>query len=143
MDMVNFYISLETFSCKNAYQSSIVKIKCRKKSADLPQESVVVMDLSSNSLTYLQPESLPQSLKVLYLSNNFIASPDPVAFRSLRFLDLKMNRFHCDSNLKSFLAWLKKTKVTFLSPVKELRCEFPSSFHRVPLLDYSAQISLQ
>ncbi len=106
-------------------------------------KSVVVMDLSSNSLTYLQPESLPQSLKVLYLSNNFIASPDPVAFRSLRFLDLKMNRFHCDSNLKSFLAWLKKTKVTFLSPVKELRCEFPSSFHRVPLLDYSAQISLQ
>nr|QWW30854.1 TLR5S [Siniperca chuatsi] len=105
--------------------------------------SVVEMDLSSNTLTYLQPEVLPKSLKVLNLSNNFIASPDPAAFRSLSFLDLKTNRFHCNPNLKSFLTWLKTTNVTFLSPVEELRCEFPSGFYNVPLLDYPAQVTKQ
>lgn len=105
--------------------------------------SVVQMDLSSNSLTYLQPDVLPKTLKALNLSNNFIASPDPAAFRSLGFLDLKMNRFLCDSNLKGFLTWLNTTNVTFLSPVKELRCEFPSGFYNVPLLEYSAQATQQ
>ncbi len=105
--------------------------------------SLVEMDLSSNSLTYLQPDVLPKSLKVLNLSNNFIASPDPVALRSLSFLDLKMNRFHCGPKLKSFLTWLNTTNVTFLSPVEELRCEFPSGFYNVPLLDYSAQVTQQ
>lgn len=105
--------------------------------------SVVELDLSSNTLSYLQPDVLPKSLKVLHLSNNFIASPDPAAFHSLSFLNLKMNRFHCDTNLKSFLNWLNNTSVTFLSPVEELRCEFPFGFYHVPLLDYSAQVSQQ
>nr|USC27893.1 toll-like receptor 5S [Sebastiscus marmoratus] len=105
--------------------------------------SVEEMDLSSNSLTYLQPDALPRSLRVLNLSNNFVASPNPAAFRSLSFLDLRMNRFHCDSNLKSFLSWMKETNVTFLSPVEELRCEFPSGFYNVPLLDFSAQTTQQ
>ncbi|XP_051266016.1 toll-like receptor 5 [Dicentrarchus labrax] len=105
--------------------------------------SVVEMDLSSNTLTYLQPDVLPKSLKVLNLSNNFIASPDPATFRSLSFLDLKMNRFRCDPNLKSFLTWLNKTNVTLLSPAEELKCEFPSGFYNVPLLDYSAQVGQQ
>ncbi|XP_076612855.1 toll-like receptor 5 [Chaetodon auriga] len=105
--------------------------------------SVVEIDLSSNALTYLQPDVLPKSLKLLHLSNNFIASPDPAAFHSLSFLNLKMNRFHCDPNLTSFLTWLSNTNVTFLSPVKELRCEFPSGFHNVPLLSYSAQVTQQ
>ncbi|XP_078130302.1 toll-like receptor 5 [Sander vitreus] len=100
--------------------------------------SVVEMDLSSNSLTYLQPDVLPKSLKVLNLSNNFIASPDPTAFRSLSALNLKMNRFHCNSNLKSFLTWLNKTNVTFLSPVEELRCEYPPAFYNVPLVRFAA-----
>nr|XP_019963627.1 PREDICTED: toll-like receptor 5 [Paralichthys olivaceus] len=103
--------------------------------------SVVQMDLSSNSLTYLRPDVLPRTLEVLDLSNNFIASPDPDAFRSLRLLDLKMNRFHCDVDLKSFVTWLNKTNVTFLSPVQELRCEFPSRFNKVPLLNYIAQVT--
>lgn len=105
--------------------------------------SVVDMDLSSNTLTYLPPDVLPKSLKVLHLSNNFIASPDPAAFHSLSSLDLNMNRFHCDPNLKSFLTWLSNTNVTFLSPVDELRCEFPSGFYNVPLLNYSAQVTQQ
>nr|XP_046229319.1 toll-like receptor 5 [Scatophagus argus] len=105
--------------------------------------SVVRMDLSSNALTYLQPDVLPKSLKLLNLSDNFVASPDPSAFRSLSFLDLKTNRFHCDPNLKSFLTWLSKTNITFLSPVEELRCEFPSGLYSVPLLDYSAQVTQQ
>ncbi|XP_022620934.1 toll-like receptor 5 [Seriola dumerili] len=105
--------------------------------------SVVQMDLSSNALTYLQPDVLPKSLEVLNLSNNFIASPDPAAFHSLSLLDLKMNRFHCDTNLKSFLTWLNQTNATFLSPVQELRCEFPSGFYMVPLLTYSAQVTQQ
>ncbi|XP_070843026.1 toll-like receptor 5 [Chaetodon trifascialis] len=105
--------------------------------------SVVEMDLSSNALTYLQPDVLPKSLKVLNLANNFIASPDPAAFHSLSFLNLNMNRFHCDSNLTSFLTWLSNNNVTFLSPVKELRCEFPSAFYNVPLLNYSDQVTQQ
>lgn len=105
--------------------------------------SVVVMDLSSNTLTYLRPDVLPQSLKMLYLANNFIGSPDPAAFRSLHYLDLKANRFQCNPNLKSFLTWLKETNVTILNPVEELRCEFPSGFYGVPLLHYSAQVTQQ
>ncbi|XP_042359272.1 toll-like receptor 5 [Plectropomus leopardus] len=105
--------------------------------------SVVEMDLSSNSLTYLQPDVLPKSLRVLNLANNFIASPDPAVFRSLNSLDLKMNRFHCDANLKSFLTWMTQTNVTFLSPVKEFKCEFPSGFYNVPLLDFSAEVTQQ
>lgn len=100
--------------------------------------SVVRMDLSSNSLTYVEPGVLPKTLKSLDLSNNFIASPDPAAFSSLSFLDVSMNRFRCDSNLQSFLTWVKHASVTFLSPVQELRCEFPAGFHNVPLLHYSA-----
>ncbi|KAM7367633.1 hypothetical protein PAMP_013919 [Pampus punctatissimus] len=105
--------------------------------------SVMEMDLSSNSLTYLQPDVFPKSLKVLDLSNNFIASPDPIAFRSLSSINLKMNRFHCNPNLKSFLTWLNDTNVTFTHPVAELRCEFPSDFSNISLLDYSAQLTQQ
>ncbi|XP_068197832.1 toll-like receptor 5 [Antennarius striatus] len=105
--------------------------------------SLVEMDLSFNTLTYLQPDVLPKSLKLLHLSNNFIASPDPAAFHSLLFLDLKMNRFHCDPNLKGFLTWMNETNITFLSPVQELRCEFPSGSYDVPLLDYSADVNKQ
>lgn len=105
--------------------------------------SVVEMDLSSNALTHLEPEVLPKTLKTLNLSNNFISSPDVTAFQSLRYLNLKMNRFHCNANLKSFLTWLNKTNVTFLSPVQELRCEFPSDLYKVTLLDYSAQVKQQ
>uniref|UniRef100_UPI0037E8D05B toll-like receptor 5 n=1 Tax=Semicossyphus pulcher TaxID=241346 RepID=UPI0037E8D05B len=103
--------------------------------------SLVELDLSSNALTYLQPDVLPKSLKVLHLSNNFIASPDPSAFPSLSSLNLEMNRFHCDQNLKSFLTWLNTTTVTFLSPTDKLRCEFPSGYYKVPLLDYAAQVT--
>ncbi|XP_076004834.1 toll-like receptor 5 [Genypterus blacodes] len=101
--------------------------------------SVEDIDLSFNTLTYLQPDILPKSLRRLDLSNNFIASPDPAAFHSLSRIDLSMNRFHCNPNLQSFLVWMKETNVTFLKPVEELRCEFPLEFYNVPLLDYSAQ----
>lgn len=102
--------------------------------------SLLELDLSSNALTYLQPHVLPKSLKVLYLSNNFIASPDPAAFYSLSFLDLQSNRFHCDRNLESFLTWMKTTNLTFMSRVEEFRCEFPSHLYQVPLLDYAVQV---
>lgn len=100
--------------------------------------SLVRMDLSSNSLTHVEPDVLPKSLESLNLANNFIASPDPAAFSSLSFLDLSTNGFFCDSHLQSFLTWLKHTNVTFLSPVQELRCAFPVGFHDVPLLHCSA-----
>ncbi|CAJ1078380.1 toll-like receptor 5 isoform X1 [Xyrichtys novacula] len=103
--------------------------------------SIVELDLSSNALTYLQPNILPKSLKVLHLSNNFIASPNPTAFSSLSFLNLQSNRFYCDENLKSFLTWLRVTNVTLMSQVEEFRCEFPSKFYKVSLLDYAVQIN--
>ncbi|XP_023203022.1 toll-like receptor 5 [Xiphophorus maculatus] len=105
--------------------------------------SVVTMDLSSNSLTYLQPDVLPKSLKSLYLSDNFIASPDPIAFSSLSFLDLSKNRFYCNNDLQSFLTWMKQTNIKFLSPIEEFRCEFPASFYNIPLLDYTGQLALR
>ncbi|XP_017287906.1 toll-like receptor 5 isoform X2 [Kryptolebias marmoratus] len=98
--------------------------------------SVVQIDLSSNALTYLQRDILPPSLKILHLSNNFLVSPDPVAFQSLSFLSLANNRFLCDCTLEGFLMWLNSTNVTFLSPVQEYRCEFPAAVHNLPLLDY-------
>lgn len=101
--------------------------------------AMVTLDLSANTLTHLQPDVFPQSLKVLYLANNFIASPDPTSFRSLRSLDLRMNGFHCNANLRSFLTWLKSTNVTLVSPIDKLRCEFPLNYQNVPLLDYNAQ----
>lgn len=103
--------------------------------------SVVEMDLSYNRLTYLQPDVFPKSLQRLSLSNNFIASPDPAAFHSLSVLDLSMNRFHCDVHLKNFLTWLDRTNVTLLSPVQELRCQFPAGLHNVRLSDYSTQVT--
>ncbi|KAM6915195.1 toll-like receptor 5 [Xenentodon cancila] len=105
--------------------------------------SAVEMDLSHNALTYLQPDALPKTLRRLNISNNFIASPDPAALRSLNYVDLSMNRFRCSSRLSSFLTWLNQTNVTFLTPIQELRCEFPFAFHNVPLLDYFAQITQQ
>lgn len=105
--------------------------------------SLLMMDLSSNALTYLRPGVLPKSLRKLDLSNNFIAAPEPAALRSLSHLHLGSNRFRCDPNLRSFLAWLNQTNVTFLSPREMLRCEFPLGLYKVPLLEYSAQLTQQ
>lgn len=99
--------------------------------------SIIEIDLSSNSLTYLQPDTFPISLLLLDLSNNFLASLNPNAFRALAFIDLARNSFYCDCNLENFLWWLNRTNVTFLSPVKELTCEFPSNLQNLPLLSYS------
>ncbi|XP_041661777.1 toll-like receptor 5 [Cheilinus undulatus] len=102
--------------------------------------SVVEMDLSFNALTYLQSDIFPASLKALHLSNNFLATPDPLAFHSISLLDLAENRFHCDCNLESFLKWLNVTDVIFLSPVFEFKCEFPADLRNLPLLSYSTTI---
>lgn len=102
--------------------------------------SVVEMDLSSNSLTYLEPDILPTSLKTLNLANNFIAWPDPAAFSSLNSLNLNGNRFRCDPDLRGFLTWMKTTNVTLLTPAEKLRCGFPHNLDNVTLLDYSARV---
>nr|UUT42677.1 toll-like receptor 5 [Larimichthys crocea] len=113
--------------------------------ATLPQgifnglHSVIDIDLSFNALTYLQVGIFPVSLKRLDLSNNFLASPDPLTFSSLSFLNLAVNRFHCDCHLESFLKWLNVTNQTFLSPL-EYKCEFPAALHNLPLLNYSTII---
>ncbi|XP_061751006.1 toll-like receptor 5 [Nerophis ophidion] len=99
--------------------------------------SVIEIDLSSNGLTYLQPNLFPDSLKRLDLSRNFLASPDPETFKSLLFLSLMENRFHCDCNLEGFLKWMSVTNVTFFSSVEEYRCEFPAVHYDRPLLNYS------
>ncbi|XP_035474196.2 toll-like receptor 5 [Scophthalmus maximus] len=99
--------------------------------------SIIEIDLSSNSLTFLQPHVLPVSLKRLDLSNNFLASPDPTAFRSLLFLSLADNRFHCDCSLERFLQWLNVKNVTFLSPAEDFTCEFPAALYKLPLQNYS------
>ncbi|CAJ1077192.1 toll-like receptor 5 isoform X1 [Xyrichtys novacula] len=102
--------------------------------------SIIEIDLSSNALTYLHSHVFPVSLKTLHLSDNFLASPDPLVFRSFSLLNLAGNRFHCNCNLERFLKWLNMTNVTFLSPIEELMCEFPSALRHLPLLDYSTVI---
>ncbi|KAM9339191.1 toll-like receptor 5 [Symphorus nematophorus] len=102
--------------------------------------SVLEIDLSFNDLTYLQPDVFPVSLRWLDLTSNFLASPDPTTFRSLGFLNLAANRFHCDCHLESFLKWLNTTNGTFLSSVEEYRCEFPAALRNLPLLYYSTII---
>lgn len=103
--------------------------------------SIIEIDLSFNALTYLESDVLPATLKQLYLSGNFLASPDPVTFQSVASLDLAGNRFHCDCHLESFLAWLNVTNMTFLSPVEEYRCAFPAALRNLPLLDYTVSVS--
>lgn len=99
--------------------------------------SVTEVDLSRNALTYLQPGVFPDSLKVLHISNNFLAAPDPTSFSSLAQLDLAENRFQCDCNLESFCNWLLVTNVTFLSPSEEFKCEFPANVQGRPLREMS------
>lgn len=99
--------------------------------------SIEEMDLSFNALTYLQPDVFPVSLKRLNLAGNFLASPDPTTFQFLSFLNLVLNRFHCDCHLESFLQWLNETNTTFLSQLEEYRCEFPAALQNRPLLNYS------
>lgn len=99
--------------------------------------SIIVIDLSFNSLTYLQPDVFPVSLRQLFLSSNFLASPDPMTFQFLSVLSLAGNRFHCDCHLESFLEWLNATNVTLLDTVEEYKCEFPTSLANFPLLNYS------
>nr|XP_061843185.1 toll-like receptor 5 [Nerophis lumbriciformis] len=134
-------------TCLNILNHHVVKLNLSSNALRaLPQgifkhlTALMELDLSSNALTHLQPHIFPKSLKSLHLADNFIASPDPTAFSSLGSLDLKMNRFRCDANLRSFLTWLNKTNVTFLNPVEEFRCEFPVGFHKVPLLDYHTHL---
>ncbi|XP_077600116.1 toll-like receptor 5 [Stigmatopora nigra] len=102
--------------------------------------SIIEIDLSSNALTYLQPGVFPSSLKIIDLSNNFLANPDPMTFDSLLFLSLLGNRFHCDCHLESFLKWINETNVTFFSPIEDYRCEFPSPYYDLPLLNYSQMV---
>ncbi|XP_072300081.1 toll-like receptor 5 [Eucyclogobius newberryi] len=102
--------------------------------------SLTEIDLSSNALTHLQPDTFPSTLQILDLSNNFLASPNPDSFPNLAYIDLAGNHFYCDCNLEGFLRWLHNTSVTFLSPTKELRCTFPLQLQNLPLLNYSAVI---
>ncbi|KAM9798411.1 toll-like receptor 5b [Neosynchiropus ocellatus] len=102
--------------------------------------SIIQLDLSSNSLTYLQRDVFPRHLEMLIISNNFLAAPDPETFRSLVFIDLAKNRFHCNCELEPFLAWLNETNVTSMSPLEDMRCEFPAELNNVPLPDYSVVV---
>ncbi|CAB1443283.1 unnamed protein product [Pleuronectes platessa] len=125
------------------YSSNFIKGISSNLLTALPQgifrglSSMKELDLSTNSLTFLQPDVFPVSLKRVDLSNNFLAYPDPMTFQSLLFLNLADNRFYCDCNLESFLQWLNVTNVTVLSPAEGYRCEFPAALHNLPLLDYA------
>ncbi|XP_028295151.1 toll-like receptor 5b isoform X2 [Gouania willdenowi] len=99
--------------------------------------SIIEIDLSSNALTHLDADVFPVSLQRLDLSNNFLASPDPMTFQSVLILSLSDNHFYCDCNLENFLKWLNSTNVTFLIPVEEFLCEFPLAVQDLPLLNYS------
>ncbi|XP_020779183.2 toll-like receptor 5 [Boleophthalmus pectinirostris] len=99
--------------------------------------SILEIDLSSNALKYLKPDTFPSTLKVLHLSYNYLASPNPDTFKNLDFIDLSGNYFYCDCKLEGFLWWLSSTNVTFLSPKTDLNCSFPLEYEDWPLLDYA------
>ncbi|KAM3603209.1 uncharacterized protein V6R79_018389 [Siganus canaliculatus] len=100
--------------------------------------SLYELDLSSNALTYLQPDAFPLTLRRLDLAYNFLASPDPAAFRSLVFLSLDGNRFHCDCHLEPFLLWLNTTDVTIA--FGDYRCGFPADLQNLPLLTFTSLV---
>ncbi|XP_029965917.1 toll-like receptor 5 [Salarias fasciatus] len=102
--------------------------------------SIREINLSFNALTHLQTDVFPVSLRLLDLSNNNLASPDPQTFQSLTFVDLSANQFRCDCHLESFLKWINVTNVTFLSPLEEYRCEFPDELRSHSLLIYSTNV---
>lgn len=102
--------------------------------------SLQEIDLSFNALTYLPSEVFPAALSLLHIAGNFLASPQPGIFRTLDFLDLEGNRFHCDCHLEAFLAWLNVTRVRHLSPVAEYACAFPAALQHLPLLNYSRRV---
>lgn len=102
--------------------------------------SIQEIDLSFNALTYLQSGVFPASLTLLHISGNFLASPEPAIFQTLKLLDLEGNRFHCDCHLEAFLAWLNVTKVIHLSPVAKYTCAFPAALQNLPLLNYSRTV---
>ncbi|KAK7907340.1 hypothetical protein WMY93_015952 [Mugilogobius chulae] len=100
--------------------------------------SISIIDLSFNSLTYLEPDTFPGTLQILDLSHNIFASPNPDWFLNLAFIDLAGNNFYCDCHLEGFLWWLQNnTKVQFMSPKEELICTFPSAMQNLSLLNYS------
>lgn len=101
--------------------------------------SIVELDLSFNTLTYLRPNTFPVTLRNLHLSENFLATPDPVNFQSLTFLSLKANRFYCDCHLESFLKWLNMTSVV-LEEHHQYTCEFPTDLFNVSLQNYSRMV---
>lgn len=101
--------------------------------------SVFEMDLSFNALTYLRHGTFPATLRRLYLSENFLSTPDPTTFQDLVFLDLKGNRFHCDCRLLDFLKWLNVTTALLEEPT-QYRCEFPSDLFDRPLGNFSSEV---
>ncbi|KAK5853305.1 hypothetical protein PBY51_007103 [Eleginops maclovinus] len=79
--------------------------------------------------------ALPPNITHLYLEMNYISEINSSSLRNydqLQQLDLGMQ--------KSFLKWLTETNVTFPSPIEEYSCEFPATFHNLPLLNYSRVI---
>lgn len=101
--------------------------------------SIIELDLSFNTLTYLRPNTFPVTLRNLDLSDNFLATPDPLNFQSLTFLSLKGNRFHCDCHLESFLKWLNVTRIE-LKEHHQYTCEFPTVLFNFPLQNYSRKV---
>lgn len=101
-------------------------------------KAIQIIDLSSNSLTSIQDNVIPPNLHMLNLASNFIAEPQPEIFRTLRVLDLRMNRFYCGPGLKKFVTWIKESNVTLIGPIGQLICEFPSVLHGVSLVHFYA-----
>ncbi|XP_076129511.1 toll-like receptor 5b [Alosa pseudoharengus] len=99
--------------------------------------SLHYLDLTHNSLTHLKQDVFPLSLKLLDLSYNLLSSPDPDVFRSLSAIDLKVNRFYCDCNLRDFQAWANTTNVTFATQLSDLQCEFPQEVRGVALSNFT------
>lgn len=101
--------------------------------------AVLEINLSSNSLTTIQTGVIPPNLQKLNLAENFIAEPQPEIFRTLQFLDLRMNRFNCGPGLKNFVSWMKETNVTLMGSIEQLTCAFPSSLNGVSLVNLYPQ----
>lgn len=101
--------------------------------------AVLEINLSSNSLTAIQTGVVPPNLLKLNLADNFIAEPQPEIFETLRFLDLRMNRFNCGPGLKKFVSWMRETNVTLLGSLEQLTCAFPSNVNGVSLVNIYPQ----
>ncbi|XP_043925044.1 toll-like receptor 5 [Protopterus annectens] len=96
--------------------------------------SLRYLNLSFNSLSYVSTDVFPQTLEVLSLSNNRLVSPNPDAFKYVKFFGIMENPLACDCHLKPFIDWLIGLNLTLNEYLLEIKCAWPPEFQDISVI---------